>query len=263
MEDKYTKDSAEPKEAESPPYSTEEKEAHPELAHDIKKSKKERLKELRRYKNRIEHRKMVEQLNRESITHLVQASSIVLAIIYLAFGVISVLSIFGITESNTWILFEATAFFGWEGHSITGFVLIIIGIVNLWSIPFYFLDNEQKADSYLIIGTGLGVLFGIIYLFIIIADILMGVVNCISDCTTFSITTYFYFPILLGLLTIPIFRILILRHTIFAPTDDDEDDDEGGKFDEEEYKKLLNEFPYYRGRRRWGRKHFRKKRWKW
>lgn len=263
-------------------YTPEELEAHPELYRKITKTKRKKLWEKRRTHFEKQHHyrtiKMVKEFNKPIYTHLIEGLSIVLGILFVAFGVIGGISIFGITENNTWPIYSATRFFGWEGNAITGFVLIIIGFVILWSIPFYLFNNTQKGDSYLIIGTGLGILFGAIYVFIILADILTAAVDALSNQSQFLIETFFYYPILLSLLSIPVFRILAIRHIVFAPTEVDEkeiigeqefeepDWDSIKSFDDfrKEFRKMWKiRTEYYRKRRHTHRKKKGKRNKKW
>ncbi|HUU77266.1 MAG TPA: hypothetical protein VMX55_02895 [candidate division Zixibacteria bacterium] len=268
------------KSEEAKPYSQEELEAHPELGYEIKKSRRQSLKDRREqhFRERHLHQRimMVKEFNKPVYTHVIEGFSIVLGALFIAFGVIGAISIFGITESNSWKIYQSTSFFGWKGNAITGIALIVVGIVILWSIPFFFFNNTQKADSYLIIGTGLGFLFGVIYVFIIMADLISSLVDSLANQITVSITTYFYYPILLALLTIPVFRILVIRHVVFTPTESKEEEITEDGFTEpdwdsitsfhdwrEEFRRIwMARWEYYRKhrkRRREGRDHRKRK----
>ncbi|MBN1328378.1 MAG: hypothetical protein JXA54_02785 [Candidatus Heimdallarchaeota archaeon] len=228
-ENKQTKDSLENK-----PTITNEKEAdnvenlsvHPEITRSIKKVKQERSHHIFQ-KVPIS---FVEKMNEPIYTHIILGLAVFFGITNITFGIFSILAIFGLNEENIWPLYEKMVIFGWEQLKITGFILIIIGIIMLWSVPYYFLNKTQQADSYLVIGSGICLLFGVIYLLIIFADIISAIVESVSSNNPIEITTYFYLPIMLALITFPLFRVLVVRHMIVLPDlliDDDEVNDNG------------------------------------
>ncbi|NHJ84380.1 MAG: hypothetical protein FK734_02900 [Asgard group archaeon] len=170
----------------------------------------------KRYRHRTKHipKELIIRFNQPVFTYVLLASACFLGVVYIIFGILGALTIVGIKPEKIWGVYEATAIFGWDGQAITGFALIIIGIVILWSVPHYFLDKMQKADSYLIIGSGLGVLFGVIYLLIILTDVLQGVIEGLSASIPITIQTYFYTPIMISIFAMAIFRMLAIRHMI-------------------------------------------------
>ena len=207
-----------------------ENEDHPELTRAIQWRHRRDRRLMRFTKHDHRRRKIADRLNKPHFTNLILGFTIIIGILYILFGITGVLSLAGHTENTLWPFYSATSIFGWKGHAITGFALIIIGIIMLWSVPYYFTDKIQLGDSYLIIGSGIGALFGFIYILIILADVLKGIVIGLSNVTPIIIETYFYPSILLAILAIPIFRIITLRH-IVAPS---EEEDEEYKEDQEE-----------------------------
>ncbi|MHA1212780.1 MAG: hypothetical protein ACTSSH_09995 [Candidatus Heimdallarchaeota archaeon] len=184
--------------------------AHPELSRQVEKKP-------RRKRPKIHHRipkELVERLNKQAYTNMILGAAVVLGLANITFGILGVLAIFGLSEDNTWKIFEYTAILGWNQLRITGFILIIIGIIIIWSIPYYFRNKTQQADSYLIIGAGIGTIYGVIYLLIILADIISSIVDGLSNSVPISIETYFYLPIMLAFFMVPLFRILSIRHMI-------------------------------------------------
>ena len=210
-----------------------EDEEHPELTRAIQ-WRKDRYRRFMRFTKRDHKMKrLADKLNKPQFTNRILGYTIILGLLYLAFGVIGALTLAGHTNSTAWAIYIATSIFGWKGHAITGFALIIIGIIMLWSVPYYFTNNIQQGDSYLIIGSGIGVLFGIIYIIIILADVLRGIVVGLTNATPIIIETYFYPAILLAIIAIPIFRLIAIRHFI-GPSKEEEDEDELDEEDEEE-----------------------------
>ncbi len=201
-----------------------ELEAHPELTHEIKK-KESRLSKYMRERRRsqipVRH---IWLLNLPIVTNIILVFSIILGLLFLYFGVMGALTIVGFTEQNVWVIYDVMWIFGWEGNAITGFVLIIIGVIMLWSVPHYFQNNVQKADSYLVISSGLGVLFAIIYIFVILADLLSWLVDFLTTNVVNPPDTYFYYPVLLGLIAAPLFRALSVRHIVLPPSEKQPED---------------------------------------
>jgi len=194
----------------------EEVETHPELSVTIAKKKKI-VKIERKRKKHVITQEVVDKFNRRIVTNGIIGMSIFLAVIYFISGILGILSIFGIREGTSWTVYTKTAFFGWQQLKVTSFVLLVISIVMLWAIIYYFKKRNQEADSFLIIGSGLGSLFGVIYLLVILADILAALVTSATNAQSIHIETFFYLPILLALFTIPLFRILTIRHTVILP----------------------------------------------
>ncbi|NPE08237.1 MAG: hypothetical protein GNW80_08145 [Asgard group archaeon] len=197
----------------------EDLERHPELSRAIE----EPLKSKRRRGYQYIPKQFIERLNKPLFTNLILGFSIFLSLVYFIFGVLGAISNFGITESESWNIYEKTAFLGWEQMRITGFVLIIIGLIMFWSVPYYLTTKTQKADSYLVIGAGIGIIFGGIYILIILADVITAVITTISDNVAFRVETFFYVPIILAIFAIPLFRVLAIRHMVVLPSMDDED----------------------------------------
>ncbi|NHJ48565.1 MAG: DUF308 domain-containing protein [Asgard group archaeon] len=188
----------------------EDLELHPELSRET--SKEARPARLRMH--RFVPKEMVERFNRTSYTNLILSLAIIMGIIYLVFGILGIIAIFG---DDVWNFYIATKILGWKQLKITGFILVIIGIVMIWSVPLYILNKTQQGDSYLVIASGLGILFGGIYLLIIIADILSAAVIAITESTSIHIETFFYIPIMLAVVVVPLFRILVIRHMVVLP----------------------------------------------
>ncbi len=198
---------------------TEDIESHPELSRIVEEPAKPR----RHRRQQYIPKQFIERLNKPLFTNLILGFSLVLSLVYFTFGVLGAITNFGITESGSWRIFEATAILGWEQMRITGFILIIIGLIMFWSIPYYFTANNQKADSYLVIGAGVGIIFGAIYILIIIADVITAIITTITDNVAFKVETFFYIPIILALFAIPLFRVLAIRHMVVLPGMDEED----------------------------------------
>jgi len=192
----------------------EEVEAHPELSATI--IKKQLYKKERKKKRTITQEK-IDRLNRPRITKTIIGLTIILTILYLVGGILSILALFGLKENESWSFYQKTAIFGWQQLKVTSFVLIIISLVMLWALIYYFRKKNQEADSFLIIGSGIGSLFGIIYLLVIIADILNGLISAAINAEVIHIDTYFYLPILLAIFTLPLFRLLTIRHIVLLP----------------------------------------------
>ncbi len=224
----------------------EDIDAHPELTIEVTKEKKPMRAKMHRYMPK----EMVERFNKKSYTYLIMVLAIILGVVNIIFGILGILAIFGFRENYTWKIYEKLEIFGWNQLKITGFILIIIGIVMLWSVPFYFYDKTQQADSYLVIATGIGTLFGFIYVLIIIADILNAVVLAITEQSSVSIITYFYLPIILAITTIPLFRILIIRHMVVLP-------DVGKDAPLNRWSKFYHERKKWHGRHGWKKDNFR------
>ena len=91
-----------------------------------------------------------------------------------------------------------------------------------WSVPYYLTNKTQKADSYLVIGAGIGIIFGAIYILIILADVITAIITTISDNVAFKIETFFYVPIILAIFAVPLFRVLSIRHMVVLPSMDEE-----------------------------------------
>ncbi len=199
--------------------STEEIELHPELTRTVDIEKKPKRK--RRY---YVPKEIIDHFNKPYYTNIILGAAILLGLANICFGLLGVLAIFGLSDENSWIIFQNTAILGWEQLKVTGFVLIIIGIVMFWSVPLYLMDKSQRADSYLVIASGIGILFGFIYVLIVIGDILTAVVSMATMNEPFAIQTYFYLPIMLGVIALPIFRVLAIRHMVELPERDDEVD---------------------------------------
>jgi hypothetical protein len=188
----------------------EEIELHPELSREsIKETRPTRFP-----RHRYIPKEMVDRLNQQGYTNLVLGLAIVLGIIYIVFGILGILAIFG---EVSWSFYQTTKILGWNQLKITGFVLVVIGIVMLWSVPLYFLNKTQQGDSYLVIASGLGILFGGIYILVIIADILNALITAITESSAVKIVTFFYIPIMLAIVAIPLFRILVIRHMVVLP----------------------------------------------
>lgn len=204
--------------------SPSELEAHPELSHEIKKKEPRLSKYMREHRRTQIPARHIWLLNHQLVTNLIMGFSIILGLLFLYFGVMGALTIIGLTEQNVWVIYDVMWIFGWKGSAITGFALIIIGIIILWSVPYYLLNNVQKADSYLIIGVGLGVLFGIIYIFVIFADLLSWLLDYLATNEVNPPYTYFYFPVLLSLLAVPLFRALSVRHIVLPPSEKQPED---------------------------------------
>jgi len=206
-----------------------EDEDHPELTQAIQWRRRRSRRSMRFTKRDLKRRTLADKYNQTQFTKIILVYTIILGLLYLIVGVLGALTIAGHTNNVVWLLYSATSIFGWKGHAITGFALIIIGIIMLWSVPYYFRNKLQQGDSYLIIGSGIGLLFGIIYILIILADVLNGIVVGLSNVTPIIIETYFYPAILLAILAIPIFRLIGIRHVI-GPTEEDEE----GVYEEDE-----------------------------
>ena len=211
-----------------------EDEDHPELTRAIQWRRRRDRRFMRFTKQDHKMKRLADKLNQPQFTNRILGYTIILGILYLAFGFLGALTLAGHTTNTIWPLYSATSIFGWKGHAITGFALIIIGIIMLWSVPNYFRNKLQQGDSYLIIGSGIGLLFGIIYILIILADVLKGIVVGLSSATPIIIETYFYPAILLAILAIPIFRLISIRHVIGPSEEDEEGVDEEEEEDQEE-----------------------------
>ncbi|MEA2071252.1 MAG: hypothetical protein U9O98_08175 [Asgard group archaeon] len=234
---------------------------HPELQRDI--TKKEETTKFRPHR-RISPT-IVKWLNQQRITNIILTVAVILGILYIGIGITSIIGFFGAQE-NPWVFYEATSFLGWNKITVTGFALLIAGIVIIWSVPYYFFNKSQVADSYLLVGTTIGILFGLIYIIIILADILNGLVIALANQSAIEIVTYFYLPIPLAITTIPIFRVLTIRHHIIL-MDEVELEENGKKEKPITLKQLIkqrNQQPY---RKRWpkktNRKHYRRKMRRW
>jgi len=94
---------------------------------------------------------MIDNFNRPIYTNIILGLAILLSIVNVVFGMLGVIAIFGVRDDDAWIFYQNTAILGWEQLKITGFILIIIGIVMFWSVPLYLTNNTQQADSYLVI----------------------------------------------------------------------------------------------------------------
>ena len=200
-----------------------EDEDHPELTRAIQWRERRDRRLMRFTKHDHRRRRLADKLNKQHFTYWILGFTIILGMVYLFFGFASVLTLAGYTNKILWGFYSSTSFFGWKGHAITGVALIITGIIILWSVPFYFRNKIQQGDSYLIIGSGIGVLFGFIYILIILADILKGIVIGLSDATPIIIETYFYPSFLLAMFAIPLFRTIALRHFV-APTEEEDEE---------------------------------------
>ena len=227
--------------------SPEVRETHPELSHEIKKSVPRFSKYMRQHRRKNYPVRYIWLLNLPIITNVIIGASIFLGMAYIYFGVMGALTLLGLTENKTWIFYQVMWIFGWEGNAVTGIALIIIGLIILWSIPYYLRDKTQQADSYLIIGSGLGVLFCIIYILIIFADLLIWLVNFLSTSVAQPPETYFYYPIMLGLVTAFLFRTLMIRHIVLPPTETQPEDYSVQRYRremrqwKEDYKKMYQE----------------------
>lgn len=224
--------------------SQEDLEAHPELSIEVTKEKRPKREKMHRYMPKV----IVDRLNKQSYTHLIMVLAIILGIANITFGILGILAIFGYKEETAWRIYQTLEILGWNQLKITGFILVIIGIVMLWSVPFYLTDKIQQADSYLVIAAGIGTLFGFIYILIIIADILNAVVLAITDQTSVSIETYFYLPIILAIVVIPLFRILVVRHMVVLP-------DVGKDVPLNRWSKFYHERSHWKGRHGWKKNH--------
>ena len=223
-------------------------EKHPELVPIIKEKKS--ISRFERRKKHISNIKMIQNVNKPYFTYIMFGYAIILGLVHIFFGVMSILTIFGISNQKIWNFYSSTWIFGWEKLAITGFVLIIVGIIILWSIPYYLMNSIQKADSYLTIGSGISILFGIIYILIIIADIISCIIDCVSVQQLVTLETYFYVPIMLGILIFPIFRVQMIRHIVLPPLEEDTNTTEI----KEESEKPIFKFHQGKFRRKW-RKH--------
>lgn len=199
---------------------TEDIEKHPELSRSIEEPDKPK----RRMGFHIIPKQFIERMNKPLFTNLILGFSVILSLAYFTFGTLGAISNFGNTENVTWQIYETTAILGWEQMRITGFILIIIGVIMFWSVPYYITAKTQKADSYLVIGAGIGMIFGVIYILIILADVLTAVITTITDSTPFQVETFIYMPIILAVFALPLFRILAIRHMVVLPGMDDEDE---------------------------------------
>ncbi|NHJ32635.1 MAG: hypothetical protein FK732_07225 [Asgard group archaeon] len=268
MKDKKIMDKTNEKKTDEPIKSipTEDIEKHPELSRTIE----EPVEPRRRRGYHYIPKQFIERMNKPLFTNLILGFSVILSLAYFTFGTLGAISSFGNTENVTWRIYEATAILGWEQMRITGFVLIVIGLIMIWSVPYYLTDKTQKADSYLVIGLGIGMIFGFIYILIILADVLTAAITTISESTPFQVETFFYIPIILALFALPLFRILAIRHMVVLPFMDEEDrpqiESEKGEAIEEqlgEEKKWRFEHHHYRKHRkfRYQRKEWRRE-WK-
>ncbi|MHA1124059.1 MAG: hypothetical protein ACTSO7_04580 [Candidatus Heimdallarchaeota archaeon] len=203
-----------------------EDEDHPELTRVIQWRERRDRRSMRFTKRDHKMRRLADKLNQPQFTNRILGYNIILGLLFLAFGFLEALTLVGHTINNIWSIYSATSIFGWKGHAITGFALIIIGIIMLWSVPYYFRNKIQQGDSYLIIGSGIGLLFGIIYILIILADVLKGIVIGLANATPIIIETYLYPAILLAILAIPIFRLIAIRHVIGPSAEEDDEDEE-------------------------------------
>lgn len=238
---------------------TEDIERHPELSRSIEEPVK--TKRPRGYQ--YIPKQFIERLNKPLYTNLILGFSLILSLGYFTFGVLGAITNFGITESGSWQIFEATAILGWGQMRITGFILIIIGLIMFWSVPYYFTNKTQKADSYLVIGAGIGIIFGVIYILIILADVITAIITTISDSVAFKIETFFYIPIILAIFAVPLFRVLSIRHMVILPSMEEEEKpnsslvkDEVKKGPPKEEKKWRFEHHQYQRQRKY--KHFRR-----
>ena len=220
--------------------SQEDLEKHPELSVEVAKEKKTRPEKIVR---RIP-KEMIERFNKQSYTHLIMALAIILGIANITFGILGILAIFGYREDIVWKIFQGSEILGWNQLKITGFILVIIGVVMFWSVPFYLINKNQQADSYLVIASGIALLFGFIYLLIIIADILNAVVLAITDQTSVSIETAFYLPIILAIVAFPLFRLLVVRHMVVLP-------DIGKDASKNRWSKFYQERQHWKGHHGW------------
>jgi hypothetical protein len=189
----------------------EQKDLHPELKH---------LNHSRHYHYRRRphiSKRMIEKANSEQATKIIIFSAILFSILNLAIGIMNILSLIGIRENHTWAFYTKLRFFGWEGQAMTGIVNIIITLVIIWSLVYFFKNETQKGDSYLIIGIGLSMLFGYIYVLIVVADVISGLLAAWENLTPIAIETYFYTPIVLAIIAFPLFRWLMIRHKMFIP----------------------------------------------
>ncbi len=185
---------------------------HPELSRAIEEPEKQ--------KRRAYHfipRQFIERLNKPLYTNLILGFSMILSLSYFMFGTLGALANLSNISAKLYSLFETTAILGWEQMKVTGFVLIIIGLIMCWSIPYYIRNKNQQADSYLVIGAGIGLIFGFIYILIILADVLAATISTITEGTQFHIETAFYIPIILAIFALPLFRILTIRHMVVLP----------------------------------------------
>ena len=87
---------------------------------------------------------------------------------------------------------------------------------------------------------------------IILADILNAVVAAITEQTSVIITTYFYLPIILAIVAIPLFRILVIRHMVVLP-------DVGKEAPQNRWSKFYQERQHWKGQHGWKkhREHWR------
>lgn len=183
--------------------------SHPELAKQPTKRKKWFDRHFP-----ILDEKTINRLNQDDVNNALLGISIFLGVVYLSFGILGVLTLVGITENRTWRIYQWTAFLGWEGQTMTGIALIIVAIVILWAIPHYYKGQIQNADSYLIIGTALGLVYSFVYVLIILADLLTVGINLLAGESSTSVMTAFYFPILLATFCLPVFLVLLARHRV-------------------------------------------------
>jgi len=245
-----------------------ELEVHPELTHEIKKKESRLSKYMRDHRRSKIPVRHIWLLNLPIITNVILVFSIILGLLFLYFGIMGALTLIGLTNQNVWVFYDVMWIFGWEGSAITGFVLIVIGVIMLWSVPYYFLNSVQKADSYLIIGAGLGVLFAIIYIFVILADLLTWLLDFLATNIVNPPETYFYYPVLLGLLAAPLFRALSVRHIVLPPSEKQPEDYSTQRFRKEmkiwrdNHKRTHHKNGHRRGFQKGkNRHHKRRKRW--
>ena len=147
----------------------------------------------------------------KDLTWLKITGSIAFSLIFMTFGVLEFMTAFQATEE--WVLFTNTSILGWTGEFMTGITLFIIGLLILWATPLYLMKKSQNANSFFLIGSGLGVIFGLVFIFIFIADIITVLVDAAANATTLDFTDFssLYHPITYGIALVPIFILLFLE----------------------------------------------------
>ncbi len=137
--------------------------------------------------------------------------SIVLSLIFMTFGVLQFMTTFEATAE--WPLFANTSLLGWTGEFMTGIALVIIGLIILWSAILYFRGKNPEGNSFLLIGSGVGVVFGLLYVLVVVADIIAVLVDAAAEAVAPDFTEFssLYFPILLGIISLPIFLLLFIK----------------------------------------------------
>jgi hypothetical protein len=143
--------------------------------------------------------------------------SMILSLAFMTFGVLQFIFWLGKFDSVAtildWPLFANTGLLGWGEELVTGIALFIIGLIILWAPIQYFRKKIPEGNSFLLVSSGVGTIFGAIYVLIVVADVIAVLVDAAAEAAVpdFAGFSSLYYPILLGLVALPLFLIAFFQ----------------------------------------------------